>query len=357
MKRSRVDIKKRIKKRIELRHQRYSFIEKENPNKNNVNKNAIVKLDKKQIKIPVLSRTDQIILRKNIAEKSQKKQIKISALSGTDRTALRANISNIFPKVSIQEFIYNKLIDENIDKEILELDYDICVVITTYNREDFLHRLLDDIEKNKLNYKILILVFDDASNKPYEMLKYNVEYVRYSTNHGKWHYWKLITDTMEVCKHIKSKYFVYLPDDVTLVDDFFMKSIIQYENIKDDNKICLSLLMTIQQIGKKNWTNFIPIDYNEDIYKTQWCDLCFISERKLFENLNYKISQISETRWYNKRIKTNREFLSSGVGEDLSKRLHKMGCGMYHIKNSLVLHGDHESVMNYDKRKDEKLTT
>lgn len=243
-----------------------------------------------------------------------------------------------------------------INLENLKLSYDICVIITTYNRDVFLKNLLDDILKNKNIYKILIIVFDDASEISYDLSNYDVEYIKYSNNHGKKKYWKLITDTMQICKEVDSKYFIYLPDDVRLVDDFFTKSISLYENIIDNDKVCLSLLLTQQQIGKPNWTKFNPIEM-DSVYKTQWCDLCFISEKKFFNVLGYEVNEIPLTRWNNKRTKINREFLSSGVGENLSRRIYNSGFNMYHVKNSLVTHGDHDSIMNYELRKKQKLTT
>ncbi len=277
-------------------------------------------------------------------------------LSGIERLMIRANM--FVPQEMLLQKEKNipdkdKLICDSINKDKIALNYDICVIITTYNREKFLHRLLNDIEKNKLCYKILIFVFDDASENMYEMSKYDVEYIKYSINNGKTKYWKLITDTMQICKLVNSKYFIYLPDDVTLEDDFFSKSITLFESIQDENKICLSLLMTKQQMGKINWTNFKPINYNEKIYKTQWCDMCFISEKRMFEELNYRINVIPKARWYGDRFKT----LGSGVGEELSRRLFNKNLNMYHVKKTLVHHSDHESVMNFNIRKNQKLTT
>ena len=313
MKREYINIKKKIKKKIEKRHEKYLHIDKYNKR----------------------------------MEKST---------SNISRLELRANITKL-PKQNSNVYQYNNLIDTYINKDKLLQEYDVCIVITTYNREDFLHRLLNNIEANKSNYRILIIVFDDASENQYDISQHNIEYVRYSINHGKWHYWKLITDTMQICKYVNSKYFIYLPDDVTIDDNFFEKSIDLYESIKDENKICLNLLMVKQQIGKTNWTNFNPIVYNENIYQTQWCDLCFISEKKMLGELDYKITPIPQSRWYSKKYRANRGNLSSGVGEDISKRLHELKHKMYHVKKSLVFHGDHNSHMNPERRKNEKLTT
>jgi len=58
---------------------------------------------------------------------------------------------------------------------------------------------------------------------------------------------------------------------------------------------------------------------------------------------------IKPTRW-----DTN-PLLSSGVGWQMSLRLHNKGYGMYHTKESFVSHGDHESKMNKQERVKNKL--
>ena len=65
--------------------------------------------------------------------------------------------------------------------------------------------------------------------------------------------------------------------------------------------------------------------------------------------LNYNIEEISKTRW------VGNPNLSSGVGWQLSNRLHNLGKGMYHTKVTMVTHGNHESQMNKLERNKNKL--
>ena len=62
-------------------------------------------------------------------------------------------------------------------------DYDFCVIITTFNREEMLKLLLDDISKEK-KYKILVTVFDDGSKQSYNLEGYDVKYIKYIKNNG-----------------------------------------------------------------------------------------------------------------------------------------------------------------------------
>jgi len=232
--------------------------------------------------------------------------------------------------------------------------YDICIVITTFNREIMLKKLLDDIIKNSSDLKIIIGIFDDCSDKILDLTEYenrlNIVYNRYSKNHGKKQYWKLISDTMNFCKNINSKYFIYLPDDVRLIDDFFNKAITKFNNISDNKKICLNLLIANSTKTTKfaNWTGFEIVEL-EDVYKTQFNDLCFIAERNFFEALEFRIDAINPNLW---EIDKN---AGSGVGSNISKRLHNMGYSMFHVKKTLVIHGEHDSQMNYSFRKVQKI--
>ena len=49
--------------------------------------------------------------------------------------------------------------------------------------------------------------------------------------------------------------------------------------------------------------------------------------------------------------------LSSGVGQQISTKLHNKNKSMYHTKTSLVIHGDHESKMNFEERKNKPIIT
>jgi hypothetical protein len=164
---------------------------------------------------------------------------------------------------------------------------------------------------------------------------------------GKKRFWKIINTSLKILKTIESKYYIYLQDDIKIESNFFNTLVNLYENINDNNKVALSFL-TDHRTNKPNWTNFNPVDLG-DIIKTQWIELHFICERKLFEILNYEIEPIPLNRW------NSNPNLSSGVGWQMSNRLNMKGVGMYHTKRTLVNHGDHVSQMNRDERKINKL--
>lgn len=236
----------------------------------------------------------------------------------------------------------------------INFEYDICIVITTYNRGEMLKLLLDDIIKNSHGFRVIINIFDDGSDENFDLKPYqdkiNIIYTKYNKNHGKKKYWKLISDSMNFCRNVNSKYFIYLPDDVRLINKFFTKSIRTYESINDTSKISLSLLSIsgLKEGGYNGWTSS-HITKKDGVYKTQSNDLCFISKKRFFEELNYKIDEIPENTW------DNNPNLSSGVGSNISKRLHNKNLSMYHVRFTFVIHTHHESKMHYLHRKNNKI--
>jgi len=232
-----------------------------------------------------------------------------------------------------------------------KIEYDYCININSYNRYEMLNDLIEQINLNT-KYKILINIFDDCSQDKELYAKiankfHNVVLYRFSENHGKNKYWEIYDTIFKICKNINAKYFIFLPDDVSLKNNFIKKATDLYDNINDNNKVCMSVLIDELRKWKPCWTNFIPIQLGS-VYKTQWNDLCFISEKTLMEKLDYKIENISEIRF-------NKKNISSGVGQQISQKLHDLGLSMYHSKNSLVIHGNHESKMNKEERKKHKL--
>lgn len=261
-----------------------------------------------------------------------------------------------FVDLSINHLYHGELKDRNYNNRYERLsglefyDYDFCIVISTFNRSNMLKSLLSDIFSECGDYKLHIVIFDDGSYYDYSPIveMYNVKYIKYITNNGKKGYWKLIDDSFKYCKSIKSKYFIYLPDDVGLKNGFFDESVRIFEKIDDRDKMCLNLLMDETRRGRTNWTGFNPIEYDE-YYMTQWCDLCFISKKEMLTELKYQITEISSSRW------DNNPDLGSGVGQQISTRLLNNKKNMYHVINTLVTHDDHDSVMNYNNRNTIKL--
>jgi len=226
--------------------------------------------------------------------------------------------------------------------------FDFCILITSYNREAMLKLLLSDISTQKKEYKILVTIFDDGSIPEYNLSDFDVKHIRFYKNNGKRGFWNVVNTIFKYCKNIQAKKFIFIGDDMRLCKDFFTKSAKKYDSINDENKICLGLFITNTYRKNPNWTNFLPIEH-KNYYQTQWNDVNFIAEYKFFEKLNFEIHPISAKRF------ANNSNISSGVGQQISIRLNDQKLSMFHVKKSLISHGDHESKMNPLERINHKI--
>ncbi|MEL6719076.1 MAG: glycosyltransferase family 2 protein [Bacteroidota bacterium] len=207
----------------------------------------------------------------------------------------------------------------------------VAILITTYRRPKLLEKTLEGIEKEASDYDIDYFIFDDEI-----------------AQNGKKKYWKTITTLWQKIKGKSYDYYLQLPDDFKLKPNFIKKSIEAWEEIKDERKICLNIFCDESRIGKTNWTNFYPqIHYfsGSRYFKTQWTDMAHICEQPFFEQLDWHIEAISEKRWI------SNQNLSSGVGCQISTRLHKSNWNIYQVTDSLAEHLGDKSMMNPKERK------
>jgi len=205
------------------------------------------------------------------------------------------------------------------------------VIITSFDRKKMLYRLLKQLNHNDT------IIFDDCSDFDFN-LKYN--FVRFEQNYGKKRCWlKFHHIFKEIPKNYD--YFIFLPDDVEVSDTFIDDAINIYDGIDDEKKICLSLLTDVR-VEKPNWTKFHPVKKG-NVILTQWNDLCFICEKRFFDNV--EIMPVLLDRWESNHT------LSSGVGQQISIQLFKNKLNQYHVKKTLVHHGEHDSKMHYEHRK------
>jgi hypothetical protein len=125
-------------------------------------------------------------------------------------------------------------------------------------------------------------------------------------------------------------YYFFMPDDLMPVNDFHLKAIETWNKIKDTRKICLNLYLEKSRYMKACWTAFMPRDIGSS-YITNWVDMCFMCEQKLFVHLNYEIPE-PKLDW---KLMPD---LSSGVGMYISKFLVlRKGLHMYQVKSSLFI--------------------
>lgn len=209
-----------------------------------------------------------------------------------------------------------------------------------------LRALLRDIVEKKGEHQVTLQLYDDAtpSNANASVVRefqkqLSIEYFKSPINQGKRGYWRTINNTF---KHLpKADYYMYLPDDITLSVNFFDVAITTWKAIVDPLKVCLNLLSD-SRTGKAVWTPVTPRkhkSYLGYLWESGWVDMCFVCEEKFFKLLGYEIKPIDPIRW------ATTEKLSSGVGQQISERLYKLGT-LWQVHNSLVIHDEHPSQMH-----------
>ena len=188
--------------------------------------------------------------------------------------------------------------------------------------------------------KILIAI--TTYKRPYVKANFKkILWVKGEQYFGKSRYWMLIDKLFKLIKNRDFDYAIQIPDDIRLVDEFFSKAIDLYESINSHNIACLNILQD-KRTSLPMWT---PVE-QEDIgavLKTGWVDMCYIARKNFFEALEYTIYRVALS-WAGDPNK------SSGVGKQISERLYKH-LNFFHVKDSLVTHGAHESVMHPLHRK------
>jgi hypothetical protein len=228
----------------------------------------------------------------------------------------------------------------------------VQIIIPTYNRPNELRRLLSQIDSEAPGFEVSVHIYDDGSSEPIY-----VEWPSYpniaslsvsrSANHGKRRYWELVRRALSALRSTNADYFYYLADDVQLVPNFFERSINLWDRIPDGRKVSLHLLLD-QREGKPCWTSYQPhlVDTPQGkVYKSQWVDMLMMFNRRFLEELDYRIDPVDPRRW------DKDPHLSSGVGMQISRRLHHRKAAMYLVTDSLLIHEDEPSVMNPEERR------
>lgn len=217
----------------------------------------------------------------------------------------------------------------------------LYVIIPTYNRPDKLSDLLSDLREQSQGFDLNVHVYNDASTVPYPR-ESGVYYHTYDRNHGKRMFWRLISDSFRNARLSEWDHLLMIQDDVRLKKEALKSLVSQWETLSyhDRQAACLNPLLDGRT---KCWTRYDRrnIHYGTHSYwLAQWVDGMYICSRPMMEALRWKLTPIDPDRWE----KWPR--LSSGVGQQITIRLVQRGFRLYQVKKSLLIHENHESVMN-----------
>ena len=141
---------------------------------------------------------------------------------------------------------------------------------------------------------------------------------------------------------------LFWQDDVRLCTDFFGRAESLWNGITDTRKVSLNIFVDESRVSGPVWTKVEPKQVG-NVWKTQWVDGLYIANRRYLEALRYSVPPVSASRW--KRDPS----LSSGVGQNISLKLHRASFGMYRVDKSLVVHVEAKSQLNPIARRQQPL--
>ena len=225
----------------------------------------------------------------------------------------------------------NRIINEII--EILEiiLKKKIIIIITSFNRNMYLKNTINMLKiQNYKNYTIRII--DDDTNNILNFNEKNIKHIKNKFNYGKNYYYKNFAKNIRSVAYFSDKY-LFMVDDLTFDDNFLNLSILYWNSIIDDKKICLTL------INDRNlsWTNKKNKKYNSNVLISYWQETFFICDNK-FIKIYYNFDII-----FNKPEK----LLSSGVPRFFSIYNNNNNLKMFVVKNNFINNiGNFNSSMN-----------
>jgi len=233
----------------------------------------------------------------------------------------------------------------------------ISVVTPTYNRAYTLYKLYDSLLENKKTYSDFewIIIDDGSTDDTYTLIQTWIEDgdidIKYyhQKNSGKM---KALNNVM---KFVESDLVIEMDSDDYLVDDAFSTIYKDYQEIKDDNKVC-GLLYLRKINGIENNRINCPVEkatlydlnyiYNYDLDTT----LVFKTDirKKYYHILENNEKFITEARMYNEMGKnysfylkntelTISEYLEDGYTKNITELFKKYPYGYLEYYKEIIL--------------------
>lgn len=220
----------------------------------------------------------------------------------------------------------------------------VRVAIGTCMRPVQLLELLRDLERESKWVELEVEVYEDPRGNAADYSEAKLfcrrrgwQWDRFQLRLGRAGYWRMVKRQLRDCQISEAEYFIFLPDDIRLVHHAIPRALELWHRL--DSPATLTLWRLGSLDGRANWTGRKPElrEYAAEIFHV---DGNFLCQRPTLEALDYVIM---DTR---KKRRT-----SSGVGSQMSKRLHAQRRRMYRVDKSLALNNDEGvSIMNPEER-------
>lgn len=229
------------------------------------------------------------------------------------------------------------------------VDYDVVIYISSYNRYNKLERILNHLFTEETKYSFKIIVMNDGSTQ----YRYNkitkkfpeIIYLKNKKNNGKLLYWKTLNNIFNNIKEINTHAVIQIDDDFILCKNFLNKIVDLFFEIKEENN---SFMLIKYHLGALDSPNIDEnTHFNSDL-KFQGVDGGTMFDINFLDLINFKLNDTEKWMKYG----------GSGVWNYLNDKIIEHGVCVYTTRKSLVYHdGNEDSKMHPDIRKIRKYYT
>ena len=244
-------------------------------------------------------------------------------------------------RTGIRKAIYTKLNVDVFSKEYNKktvVDYDAVVIISSFDRFKKLCRIFKELHQQESKYKIKIIIYNDGStDMDYDKIPElypDVIYLNNEVNNGKHMYWETITTLFKKASEFVSHVVIQIDDDFILCENFIDNLIDKFFESKGIDNRNVGIHYHIPKGAPQTYWGM-----------NNWVDGGAIFDTEFLLVINNTVDPISTNRW-----KGNPE-LSSGVWHQISKKIEYNQLLTYKLKQSLARHdGNTDSKMNTEQR-------
>lgn len=330
MKRGKQNIKRTIKKKIELRQGIAYLQPKKNKKMGTADDRVRTKTEITPRKKPISFATSTIKVK--------------SALN----VALSIEKNNIINAKKTLKFVIDptyKIKDYGRYKKKRGVDYDVIFYIPTYNRFEKINRLLTQIYTQETKYSFKVILLDDGSTEEgYKTIskKYSgLTCLLNTINGGKANYWLNTNKILKEARKYKTHALIQIDDDFILCSNFLNILMDEFFKIKKKNNQYMAMRY---HYGHRDKDFKFSLDFWDWEKRFQSLDGGSLFDTQFMELINYTIDSVNPDVFKNKHV-------DSRVWYFLNNSIKNLGVLVYTTKQSLALHdGNDESKMHSQSR-------
>jgi len=211
------------------------------------------------------------------------------------------------------------------------------IIIFSCNRPKMLLDSLKHLDK----FEEEVTVLDDNSKFSYDPYLEYASFYRSKKKLGKRGYWLQWRTAFQIAQDSEDDLYIFMPDDFENLNYNKIERI--HNQLKSRAYSCNIINDGREQCFRPHKNEDITID-SIDFKTIGFNDGGFFCNRATLEIIGFRFNEILPVRF----VGDNN--ISSGIGQQLTKRMREHGIFMLMPIKSLAYHGEHESIMHKEER-------